>query len=134
MTITRDGGRRVSAKEDLPEIMRSHCEGGTPRPCRAMSSGLQSSRLWCEPYLPDGRHALRAAIGFVRRLTEGDLVSIIEFETRVEISQQLVGDAGALERAIRRNESGTPALAKNRIGWGTPSSRTVKSLGVRSLT
>jgi Ca-activated chloride channel family protein len=50
--------------------------------------------------------AQEAAIGFVRQITEGDLVTIVDFETRVEISQALTGDIGALERAIRRTQAG----------------------------
>ena len=53
--------------------------------------------------------AQEAAIGFVRQIADGDLVSIVDFETRVEISQELTDDVSALERAI----NGT------RVGGGT---------------
>jgi Ca-activated chloride channel family protein len=50
--------------------------------------------------------AQEAAVGFVQQVTDGDLVTIVDFETRVEISQELTGDIGALERAIRDTRAG----------------------------
>jgi Ca-activated chloride channel family protein len=50
--------------------------------------------------------AQQAAIRFVRQITQRDVASIIDFETRVEISQPLTGDIRALERAIRGTEAG----------------------------
>jgi Ca-activated chloride channel family protein len=53
--------------------------------------------------------AQEAAIGFVRQIGDGDLVSVVDFETRVEISQTLTHDVPALERAI----------TSARVGGGT---------------
>jgi hypothetical protein len=59
--------------------------------------------------------AQEAAIRFVRQMGDKDLVSIVDFETRVEISQELTGDISALERAIRGTHVGGGTSLYNAI-------------------
>ena len=50
--------------------------------------------------------AQEAAIGFIRELTDHDVASIIDFDSRVQVVQDFTNDAGALEAAIRRTRAG----------------------------
>jgi Ca-activated chloride channel family protein len=46
--------------------------------------------------------AQEAAVGFARRMREGDVMEVIDFDGQVNILQPFTGDVAALERAIRR--------------------------------
>jgi len=50
--------------------------------------------------------AQQAAIGFARELTAGDLASVIDFDSRVQVLQELTNDHESLERAIRQTRAG----------------------------
>jgi VWFA-related protein len=50
--------------------------------------------------------AQEAAIGFVRELREHDVTSIVDFDSRVQITQDFTNDVDALEAAIRRTRAG----------------------------
>lgn len=55
--------------------------------------------------------AQEAATGFARRLQPGDLATIVDFDSRVQILQGFTNDRVALEQAIRRTTAdGTTAL------------------------
>lgn len=46
--------------------------------------------------------AQEAAVGFARRITPADLMTVIEFNSQVRIAQAFTNDKAALERAIRQ--------------------------------
>jgi Ca-activated chloride channel family protein len=50
--------------------------------------------------------AQEAAIGFARRLRPQDLAQVVDFDSRVEITQDFTNDVAALERAIRQTSAG----------------------------
>lgn len=55
--------------------------------------------------------AQEAAVGFARRMREGDVIEVVEFNGHVNILQTFTGDVAALERAIRKTTAnGSTAL------------------------
>jgi Ca-activated chloride channel family protein len=46
--------------------------------------------------------AQEAAIGFARRMRQGDVMEVVDFDSQVNILQPFTGDVAALERAIRQ--------------------------------
>jgi Ca-activated chloride channel family protein len=59
--------------------------------------------------------AQEAAIGFARRLRPEDLGELVDFDSRVNISQPFTSDASALERAIRQTSAGGSTALHNAI-------------------
>jgi len=108
VSVTSSDQRYVS---DLVQSDFTVLENGVPQPIRyfAKTGGPLSMALLLDTsgsmkdVLPI---AQEAAIGFVRQVTDRDVVSIIDFESRVEISQGLTGDISALERAIKGTQVG----------------------------
>jgi len=50
--------------------------------------------------------AQEAAVGFVNELGPADVASVIDFNSRVQVTQSFTGDHPALERAIRDTRAG----------------------------
>ena len=108
VTITNSDHSYVS---DLTQSDFTVLENGVPQPIRYFTKTrvplsmvlLLDTSDSMKDVLPI---AQEAAIGFVRQVTDVDVASIVDFETRVEISQELTGDIGALERAIRGTRAG----------------------------
>ena len=92
----------------VPQTLRYFAKTGVPL---SMALLIDTSASMADT-LPIARDA---AIGFVRQVTDGDLASIIDFESRVEISQELTSDIGALERAITRTGAGGATSLYNAI-------------------
>ena len=46
--------------------------------------------------------AQEAAIGFVRRMRQGDMMEVVDFDSQVTVLQPFTSDVAALERAIRQ--------------------------------
>lgn len=92
----------------VPQTLRYFAKTGVPV---SMALLIDTSASMADT-LPIARDA---AIGFVRQVTDGDLASIIDFETRVEVSQELTGDISALERAIKRIQAGGATSLYNAI-------------------
>jgi Ca-activated chloride channel family protein len=108
VTVTSSDQRYVSG---LTQSDFTVLEDGVPQPLRYFAkSGVPLSMALLIDTSASMKETLsiaqEAAIGFVRQVADGDVVSIIDFETRVEISQELTGDLGALERAIRGTQVG----------------------------
>ncbi len=61
------------------------------------------------------RTAQEAAAGFARRLRPQDLGQVIDFDTRVEVTQAFTGDAAALEGAIRKTTAGGSTSLYNAV-------------------
>jgi len=59
--------------------------------------------------------AQEAAAGFARRLRPQDLGELIDFNTRVEVTQGFTGSVDELERAIRRTAAGGSTALYNAI-------------------
>jgi Ca-activated chloride channel family protein len=108
VAVTSSDQRYVS---DLTQGEFTVLENGVPQPIRyfAKTGGPLSIALLLDTSasMKDALPmAQDAAIEFIRQVGDGDVVSIVQFETRVEISQALTGDIRALERAIRGIEIG----------------------------
>jgi Ca-activated chloride channel family protein len=108
VTVTSSGQRFVSdltpddfivLENGVPQPLRYFAKSGSPLSI-ALLIDTSASMAAALPLVQD------AAIGFVRQLTGGDVASIVDFETRVEIGQALTADIDALERAIRRTQTG----------------------------
>jgi Ca-activated chloride channel family protein len=56
-----------------------------------------------------------AAVGFARRLRPQDLGELIDFDSRVEVTQAFTNDSAALEGAIRRTSAGGSTSLYNAI-------------------
>jgi Ca-activated chloride channel family protein len=59
--------------------------------------------------------AQEAAVGFVRALGPGDLASLVEFNSRVQVRQDFTSDRTALESAIRRTAAGGSTSLYNAV-------------------
>jgi Ca-activated chloride channel family protein len=59
--------------------------------------------------------AQEAAVGFVRALDPSDVASVIDFDTRVQVSQDFTSDRTALERAIRHTAAGGSTALYNAV-------------------
>lgn len=59
--------------------------------------------------------AQQAAIGFAKRLRPDDVAEIIDFDSRVEITQTFTNDAGQLEKAILSSAAGGSTSMHNAI-------------------
>jgi Ca-activated chloride channel family protein len=89
----------IVLENGVPQSLRYFAKSGVPLSV-ALLIDTSASMADTLPLVQD------AASGFVRQVTGGDVASIIDFETRVEIGQALTDDIGALERAIRRTQTG----------------------------
>jgi Ca-activated chloride channel family protein len=92
-------GDLVVLENGVPQPLRYFAKSGVPL-SMALLIDTSASMSAALPLAQD------AAIGFVRQRTSGDVASIIDFETRVDIGQALTADIDALERAIRRTRTG----------------------------
>lgn len=61
------------------------------------------------------RTAQEAAAGFARRLRPQDLGQVIDFDTRVEVTQAFTSDAAALDDAIRKTTAGGSTSLYNAV-------------------
>lgn len=61
------------------------------------------------------RTAQEAAAGFARRLRPQDLGQVIDFDTRVEVTQAFTNDAAELEGAIRKTTAGGSTSLYNAV-------------------
>lgn len=59
--------------------------------------------------------AQEAAIGFAKRLRPEDVAEVIDFDSRVEITQPFTNDAAQLEKAIRASAAGGSTSMHNAI-------------------
>ena len=59
--------------------------------------------------------AQNAAIGFTRTINEADLVSVIDFDSRVEVVQAFTGNQRLLEDGIRRSAAGGSTALYNAL-------------------
>jgi Ca-activated chloride channel family protein len=59
--------------------------------------------------------AQEAAIGFARKLRPQDMAQVVDFDSRVEITQDFTNDIAALERAIRSTAAGGSTSLHNAI-------------------
>ena len=112
VTVT-DGGRYVT---DLEEGDFDIFEDGVRQDISFFSRGHQPIALAVlldtsasmEGTLP---LAQEAAAGFARRMREGDVMEVVEFNAQVNVLQTFTGDAPAVERAIRNTVArGSTAL------------------------
>jgi len=89
----------IVLENGVPQPLRHFAKSGIPL-SMALLIDTSASMADVLPLVQD------AASGFVRQFTGGDVASIIDFETRVEIGQALTADSDALERAIRGTRTG----------------------------
>ncbi len=61
------------------------------------------------------RTAQEAAVGFARRLRPQDLAELIDFDSRVEVTQSFTNDSAALETAIRKTSAGGSTSLYNAV-------------------
>jgi Ca-activated chloride channel family protein len=92
-------GDFIVLENGVPQPLRYFAKSGVPL-SMALLIDTSASMAEALPLVQD------AAVGFVRQIAGGDVASIIDFETRVEIGQALTADIDALERAIRRTQTG----------------------------
>ena len=59
--------------------------------------------------------AQEAAIGFARKLRPQDLAQLVDFDSRVEITQNFTSDVAALEKAIRATTAGGSTSLHNAL-------------------
>jgi Ca-activated chloride channel homolog len=59
--------------------------------------------------------AQEAAIGFSRQLGTADVVSVIDFDSRVTVLQEFTGDVSAVERAVRQTRAGGSTALYNAV-------------------
>ena len=59
--------------------------------------------------------AQEAAIGFARKLRSQDLAQVVDFDSRVEITQPFTNDVAALEKAIRATTAGGSTSLHNAL-------------------
>ena len=59
--------------------------------------------------------AQEAAIGFARKLRPQDLAQVVDFDSRVEITQDFTNDVGVLEKAIRNATAGGSTSLHNAL-------------------
>lgn len=61
------------------------------------------------------RTAQEAAVGFAKRLRPEDLGELIDFDSRVEVTQPFTSDAASLENAIRKTTAGGSTSLYNAV-------------------
>jgi Ca-activated chloride channel homolog len=64
---------------------------------------------------PNLEVAQEAAVGFVRALSPGDVASVIDFDTSVQVRQDFTTDRNALEHAIRQTSAGGSTALYNAV-------------------
>lgn len=77
--------------------------------------------------------AQEAAIGFARRLRPEDLGTVIDFDSRVNVTQPFTNDRGALEAAIRNASAGGSTSLHNAIYISLKELRKVRAAGTEEI-
>jgi Ca-activated chloride channel homolog len=117
VTPTKGSNRPVAGleKSDFTVL-----EDGVPQSLvyfSAIRSPIALSLLIDTSASMEGRLGLaqEAAIQFTRQIRPDDLVQVIDFDSRVQISQDFTSDRGALETAVRATQAGGSTSLYNAV-------------------